>query len=123
MMLLSATPGTLAFLGGSTGTGEILVLFLVVLILFGPRRLPEMARMVGRAMQDLRRAAQDFRDQVMRIDPGLGREAPPKSKPSVTPLTHPRQPAALPPADAASLPVKDAEPMARPPSRDGSAGG
>lgn len=123
MMLLSATPGTLAFLGGSTGTGEILVLFLVVLILFGPRRLPEMARMVGRAMQDLRRAAQDFRDQVMRIDPGLGGDAPSSPKPSVPPLTHPRQPAALPPADASSSPVADPEAMARPPSQDGSDGG
>jgi TatA/E family protein of Tat protein translocase len=61
-------PLPLGFLSGSPGMGELLLLFAVILILFGPRRLPEVAKMIGRAMQELRRASQDFRDQVMRID-------------------------------------------------------
>lgn len=58
----------LAFLSGPPGTGEILVLFVVVLLVFGPRRLPEVARTVGRTLDQLRRASQDFRDQIMQID-------------------------------------------------------
>jgi TatA/E family protein of Tat protein translocase len=61
-------PFILGFLSGSPGMGELLLLSAVILVLFGPRRLPEVARMIGRAMQELRRASQDFRDQVMRID-------------------------------------------------------
>ena len=62
-----------AFLGGSIGPGEVVLLFLVILVLFGPRRLPDMARQVGKMMNELRRASQDFRDQVVQID----REMPP----------------------------------------------
>ena len=58
----------LAFLSGSPGWGELLLVFAVVLVLFGPRRLPELARMIGKALEELRRASQDFRNEVMRID-------------------------------------------------------
>ena len=56
----------LAFLGG-VGHTEIVVLFLVILVLFGPKRLPEIARMIGRALDELRNASQDFRSQIMQI--------------------------------------------------------
>ena len=59
---------TLGFLGGGPGTGEIIVIFLVILVLFGPRRLPEIARMIGKTLSDLRRASQEFKDQILRID-------------------------------------------------------
>lgn len=57
----------LAFLSG-VGLPEILVVLVVVLVLYGPRRLPEIARQVGKVIGDLRRASDDFRDQVMRAD-------------------------------------------------------
>ena len=47
--------GILLFISGMPGAGEILVLFLVVLVLFGPKRLPEIARTIGRVVEDLRR--------------------------------------------------------------------
>lgn len=56
-----------AFLS-SPGMGEMLVILAVVLILFGPKKLPEIARTIGRIMEEMRRASQDFRDQLMRID-------------------------------------------------------
>jgi TatA/E family protein of Tat protein translocase len=73
---------TLGFLTGAVGPGELLLVFLVVLILFGPRRLPGVARGIGRIFTDLRRAAQDFQDEVMRIEeePGPAEPAAPEAE-------------------------------------------
>lgn len=59
---------SMGFLTGSPGPGELLLLFVAVLILFGPKRLPEVARKIGKVLNELRRASQDFKDQVMRIE-------------------------------------------------------
>ena len=57
-----------AFLSGSPGVTELLLVFVVILILFGPRRLPEIARTLGKMLNEVRRASQDFRGQIMSID-------------------------------------------------------
>ncbi|MBN1557202.1 MAG: twin-arginine translocase TatA/TatE family subunit [Lentisphaerae bacterium] len=61
-------PPCLGFLTGSPGPGELLILFLVVLVLFGPRRLPRLARDIGRLLAELRRSSQDFHRQIMDLD-------------------------------------------------------
>jgi TatA/E family protein of Tat protein translocase len=43
------------------GTTELIVVLLVALILFGPRKLPEMGRSLGQAMSQFRRASEDFK--------------------------------------------------------------
>ncbi|MBT3192719.1 MAG: hypothetical protein HN341_09220 [Verrucomicrobia bacterium] len=48
---------------------ELIVIFVAVLVLFGPRRLPEIAKMIGKTLQELRRASEDFKDQVLSIEP------------------------------------------------------
>lgn len=48
----------------SIGFGEILVILLLGLIIFGPRRLPEMGRTVGRSLREFRRAAADLRAEI-----------------------------------------------------------
>ncbi|MBT3295551.1 MAG: hypothetical protein HN383_09790 [Verrucomicrobia bacterium] len=58
----------IGFLSGAPGPAEIILVFLVVLLLFGPRKLPEFARTLGSLMQQLRRASNDFKDQLMRVD-------------------------------------------------------
>ena len=58
----------IALLGGSAGPAEIIVIFLLILVLFGPRRLPEIARMIGKTLHELRQASEDFKDQVLSID-------------------------------------------------------
>jgi len=59
---------SVAFLAGSVGTGEWVVLFVVILIVVGPKRLPEIARTIGRTMEMFRRAADEFKDQIMNMD-------------------------------------------------------
>lgn len=51
---------------GSIGGFEILVLVAIGLIVFGPRRLPEMGRMVARGLTELRKAASDVKTAVER---------------------------------------------------------
>jgi sec-independent protein translocase protein TatA len=46
------------------GFGEILLILVVALIVFGPRRLPEMGRTVGRSLREFRRAASDLRAEI-----------------------------------------------------------
>ena len=43
------------------GPLEILVVAVIALIVFGPQRLPELARSIGRAMAEFRRQATDIR--------------------------------------------------------------
>jgi sec-independent protein translocase protein TatB len=45
------------------GPMEILVVGVIALIVFGPQKLPEIARSVGRAASELRRMATDVRDE------------------------------------------------------------
>ncbi len=47
---------------------ETLVILLVAVIVFGPKRLPEVARKVGKVMGALRRAGDEFKHQLMTMD-------------------------------------------------------
>jgi sec-independent protein translocase protein TatA len=48
----------------SLGFGEILVILLLALIIFGPRRLPEMGKMIGRSLREFRRATSEIRSEI-----------------------------------------------------------
>ena len=48
----------------NVGIGEILVIVLVCLMVFGPERLPEVARQLGRALGKLRITTQTALDQI-----------------------------------------------------------
>jgi TatA/E family protein of Tat protein translocase len=43
------------------GTTELLVIALVALIVFGPRKLPEIGRTLGRSLAEFKRASEDFK--------------------------------------------------------------
>ena len=45
-------------------SGEIVFLMLLALILFGPRRLPEIARTIGKFMAEFRKASNSFQSQI-----------------------------------------------------------
>ncbi len=66
----------LSFIGGAPGGFELLLIFVVILLLFGAKRLPEIARTMGKTMEEFRRAARDVRDEIMMED--TKGDAPPK---------------------------------------------
>lgn len=43
---------------------DTIFLFFLALVLFGPKKLPEMARQAGRLLAELRRASNEFRSQI-----------------------------------------------------------
>jgi sec-independent protein translocase protein TatA len=59
------------------GGGEIGILFLVILLLFGPSQLPKMARGLGDALREFKKAQREIRDE-MREDEAK----PPDQKPT-----------------------------------------
>ncbi|MBM4466782.1 MAG: TatA/E family twin arginine-targeting protein translocase [Chloroflexi bacterium] len=42
------------------GTAELILIFIIALIVFGPRRLPEIGRSLGKVFNDLRKMSADF---------------------------------------------------------------
>ncbi len=46
--------------------GEILLIVIVVYLVFGPKKIPEFARMIGKGINELRRATNDIRNEINR---------------------------------------------------------
>jgi Tat protein translocase TatB subunit len=51
----------LLFIFESIGTSELILIGIIALIFLGPRKLPQIARTVGKTMADLRNTTQEFR--------------------------------------------------------------
>ena len=48
---------------GSIGTPELLVIMLIILLVFGKKRLPELARGLAKAIQQFRKALDDVKGE------------------------------------------------------------
>lgn len=85
----------LAFLG-PLGWQEIIVILIIVLILFGGRKIPELARGIGRGLREFKRevqgARQDFDEAVRTAESEEPPPEPPRPK---------KKPSPAPPAETA----------------------
>ena len=102
------------------GLQEMLLVGVIALLVFGPSKLPELGRMVGRAMREFRRASDEFRstvetnlhinepEPVTAPEPGLASE--PATAPSETVSTLPSE---------AEAPVPEPVPAAAPSEEHG----
>lgn len=54
---------TLAFIGG-LGGWEILLIVLVLLIFFGAKRIPELARGLGKGIREFKDATKEIKDEI-----------------------------------------------------------
>ncbi len=66
--------------------GYIALLLVVVLIIFGPGRLPELGGAVGKAMREFRKATSELTNEVTTAAQAKP-EPPPTAAPAVTPET------------------------------------
>lgn len=49
---------------GSVGVPELLIILLVVLLLFGGKQLPELARSLGKGLRELQKAARGAKEEM-----------------------------------------------------------
>jgi sec-independent protein translocase protein TatA len=54
----------LAFGFGNLGGPDLIVILLIVLVLFGAKKLPELARGLGQSMNEFRKAREDFEREL-----------------------------------------------------------
>jgi TatA/E family protein of Tat protein translocase len=95
------------------GLQEMVVIGVIALLIFGPSKLPELGRMVGRAMREFRRASDEFRStvetnlQMNEFDP-----IPPSTTSASDPIAEPSTGAATATLPADHEPVVDGETVA-----------
>ena len=51
---------------GNVGFPELIVIFVVALLVFGPKRLPELGRSLGRGLSEFRRASSELKTSIER---------------------------------------------------------
>ena len=93
---------------GTLGGPELFLIFVVALIIFGPRKLPEIGKSLGKMMGEFRRASNDFRSTIENeVEAEKIRDSLRIEPPSVEPVSSAR---AL--ADGASATPAEAAPAA-----------
>ena len=53
---------------GNLGAGEILIIVLVILLLFGAKKIPELAQGLGKGMKEFKKSLKDVEDEIKKTD-------------------------------------------------------
>jgi sec-independent protein translocase protein TatA len=75
---------------GSIGMPELVVIFVIALIIFGPRKLPELGRSLGKSINEFKRASNELRstlEEEVRLDEQRNsRTSTPEAAPTPQPV-------------------------------------
>src|SRR5678810_1252109 len=66
------------FMFGSIGMPELIIIFVIALIIFGPRKLPELGRTLGKSLAEFKRASNELKstlEEEIRIEEQQQRSA------------------------------------------------
>src|SRR5512132_554583 len=91
------------------GLQELVLIFVIALIVFGPKNLPQLGRSMGRAMREFRRASDEFRSTIETNLQMNELDAPTSTTTTSAPET---APAPSPLAQAEALPDTVLDPLA-----------
>jgi len=51
---------------GSIGMPELILIFIVALIVFGPKKLPEIGKSLGKGLAEFKKASDDFKQNIQK---------------------------------------------------------
>lgn len=63
-MMFVASQEVEVLMFGNIGFPELLIILLIALLIFGPRKLPEVGKNIGRALREFRRASDELKDRI-----------------------------------------------------------
>src|SRR5437660_12934180 len=100
---------------GSIGMPELIIIFVIALIIFGPRKLPELGRSLGKSLAEFKRASNELKttlEEEIRLDEQRAQldasKAAAQQPPA--PIAVPTTPVAVPPASS-PVQTRTAEPV------------
>lgn len=73
---------------GPIGMPELVIIFVIALIIFGPRKLPELGKSLGRSINEFKRASNELKSTLedeIRVEEQRSTTAPKPDSPAATP--------------------------------------
>ncbi|OFW01863.1 MAG: twin arginine-targeting protein translocase TatB [Acidobacteria bacterium RIFCSPLOWO2_02_FULL_68_18] len=95
---------------GSIGMPELIIILVIALIIFGPRKLPELGRSLGRSIGEFKRASNELRstlEEEIRIEDQRDQRTAARAEQDAAMAAGAASPAATPPPAAPAPPEGD----------------
>ena len=67
---------------GPIGMPEMVMIFVIILLLFGAKKLPELARGIGKSMGEFKKARDDFEREITQAEVEVKTKAPEVKEPA-----------------------------------------
>ena len=71
------------------GMGELIFIFVLALLILGPKRLPEVGHTIGKALSEFKRATNGLRESITTEFENVARDTPPPTNRPSTPEAGP----------------------------------